>query len=120
MATASDSDLSSLPDDAILSLLTSGKLKPYTLEQHMPAARAVSLRAQHLLPSHEVPHQHYPDYERAARSCCENVVGYVPVPLGLAGPLLMDGTRFNVPIATTEGALVASLSRGCRAVEMRC
>ncbi len=55
-------------------------------------------------------------YEAARGRCCENVVGVVPVPLGLAGPLALGGRTFHVPLATTEGALVASVSRGCRAL----
>jgi hydroxymethylglutaryl-CoA reductase (NADPH) len=51
-----------------------------------------------------------------AKGTCENVVGFVGVPLGLAGPLKIQGVHargdFIVPLATTEGALVASFSRG--------
>ncbi|MGW2051331.1 phosphotransferase [Streptomyces sp. NPDC001858] len=50
----------------------------------------------------------------------ENFVGCVEVPVGLAGPLLFvgDAARGSLvaPLATTEGALVASASRGARAV----
>jgi hydroxymethylglutaryl-CoA reductase (NADPH) len=50
----------------------------------------------------------------------ENFIGAVQVPLGLAGPLRVNGEHaqgdFYVPLATTEGTLVASYSRGMRVV----
>ena len=53
------------------------------------------------------------DYSRVMGACCKNVVGYVPLPLGIAGPLNIDGELFPIPMATAEGTLVASTSRGC-------
>ena len=50
------------------------------------------------------------------RGNVENLVGFAQVPVGLAGPLLVDTTAGRrevlVPLATTEGAMVASYSRG--------
>src|SRR6188508_2835390 len=51
----------------------------------------------------------------AARGKIENLVGFAQVPLGIAGPLAVDTSRgpreLLVPMATTEGAMVASYSR---------
>ncbi|PKI67328.1 hypothetical protein CRG98_012277 [Punica granatum] len=56
------------------------------------------------------------DYESVLGQCCEMPVGYVVVPVGVAGPLLLDGREYTVPMATTEGCLVASTNRGCKAI----
>jgi len=56
------------------------------------------------------------DYSKVFGVCCENVLGYVPVPMGYAGPLLVDGNTYYIPLATTEGCLVASTNRGCSAL----
>ena len=63
----------------------------------------------------EVPYTNY-DYARVLGACCENVIGYMPIPLGIAGPLKIDGQLFPIPMATAEGTLVASTSRGCKAL----
>ncbi len=48
----------------------------------------------------------------------ENFMGVAQVPIGVAGPVLIDGEHakgeFYVPMATAEGTLVASYSRGMR------
>lgn len=63
------------------------------------------------------------DYTREPQPAhCENRIGSIQIPLGVAGPLLVKGQAITAqepvyaPMATTEGALVASTSRGCRAL----
>ncbi|MDH3812788.1 MAG: hydroxymethylglutaryl-CoA reductase [Gammaproteobacteria bacterium] len=50
----------------------------------------------------------------------ENFIGTAQVPIGIAGPLKMAGEHaqgdFYIPLATTEGTLVASYSRGMRVI----
>uniref|UniRef100_A0A2P2JIG8 3-hydroxy-3-methylglutaryl coenzyme A reductase n=1 Tax=Rhizophora mucronata TaxID=61149 RepID=A0A2P2JIG8_RHIMU len=56
------------------------------------------------------------DYDSILGQCCEMPVGYVQIPVGIAGPLLLDGFEYSIPMATTEGCLVASTNRGCKAI----
>ena len=66
------------------------------------------------------------------RGIIENHVTTLPVPMAVAGPLLIDGTyakgEFVVPVCTVEGTLVLSMTRGmmafaesggCRTVHLR-
>ncbi|MBI3380206.1 hydroxymethylglutaryl-CoA reductase [Candidatus Gottesmanbacteria bacterium] len=61
-----------------------------------------------------------PDLEKAQFTNCENMIGAIQIPLGVAGPLLINGQYvkgdYYLPLATTEGAFVASVSRGCKAI----
>lgn len=57
----------------------------------------------------------------AATHNCENMIGAAQVPMGVAGPLKILDLRSQIrdvylPLATTEGALVASVSRGSKAI----
>lgn len=56
------------------------------------------------------------DYSSVLGQCCEMVIGHVQIPVGVAGPLLLDDCEYMVPMATTEGCLVASTNRGCKAI----
>ena len=51
---------------------------------------------------------------------CESFVGVAQVPIGLAGPLRINGEHaqgdFLIPMATTEGTLVASYNRGMKLI----
>jgi hydroxymethylglutaryl-CoA reductase (NADPH) len=56
------------------------------------------------------------DYEMVMGACAESVIGYMTIPLGAVGPLKLDGKEYMIPMATTEGCLVASTNRGCSAL----
>ncbi len=63
------------------------------------------------------------DEQVAAARNCENMIGIAQIPLGIAGPLKVqspkgDGRQYYIPLATTEGALVASVNRGCKAITL--
>ena len=59
---------------------------------------------------------HRDEYQRNI----ENMIGTVKVPVGIAGPLQVNGTHaegaYKIPLATTEATLVASYHRGCRLI----
>jgi hydroxymethylglutaryl-CoA reductase (NADPH) len=63
------------------------------------------------------------DENLAGQKNCENLVGQISLPVGLAGPVsatlkvkgqIIPLTNLFLPLATTEGALVASLNRGAK------
>ncbi|BFY97963.1 hypothetical protein BsWGS_01004 [Bradybaena similaris] len=120
----SDSGAAALTDEEVKVLVRSRDIPAYKLETILANhTRGVAIRRQmleELLPSkialNSLPFLNY-DYKYVDGACCENVIGYVPVPVGVAGPLLLDGGLYHVPMATTEGCLVASTNRGCRALE---
>ncbi len=125
-------------NDTELSHLTvRGKIPGYALEKTLENAtvmtrlasltRAVKIRrvlvsrtpatieTSNLLESSKLPYLNY-NYENVHGACCENVIGYMPIPVGVAGPMIIDGQHYYLPMATTEGVLVASTNRGCKAI----
>ncbi len=57
-----------------------------------------------------------------AKGNCEHFTGVAQVPLGFAGPLKIDGEHaqgeFLIPLATSEGTLVASYNRGMKVLNL--
>jgi len=58
--------------------------------------------------------------ETAAGKNCEQMIGVMKLPLAIVGPLSFKGKQEEVmvPLATTEGALVASVQRGTKAIAL--
>lgn len=119
-----EGDVRTLKNKEIASLVVNGKLPLYALEKKLSdTTRAVAVRRKALanladapvLTTDRLPYKHY-DYDRVFGACCENVIGYMPLPVGVIGPLIIDGASYHIPMATTEGCLVASAMRGCKAI----
>ena len=126
-----------LNDKELLGLTVRGKIAGYALEKTLDSpkrmtklqslTRAVKIRrglvsrtpataeTTSLLEHSKFPYRDY-NYENVHGACCENVIGYLPLPCGVAGPMVIDGQSYFLPMATTEGVLVASTNRGCKAI----
>nr|AQT00803.1 hydroxymethylglutaryl-CoA reductase [Osmanthus fragrans] len=108
-------------DEDIIKSVVEGKTPSYSLESKLgDTRRAAALRREALQRISGKSLTGLPlegfDYDAILGQCCEMPVGYVQIPVGIAGPLLLDGREFSVPMATTEGCLVASTNRGCKAI----
>ncbi|KAL2322196.1 hypothetical protein Fmac_026575 [Flemingia macrophylla] len=108
-------------DDIIVDSVMNGSVPSYALEARLgDCRRAAAIRREALHRATGRSLAGLPldgfDYEAILGQCCEMPVGYVQVPVGVAGPLLLDGAEYTVPMATTEGCLVASTNRGCKAI----
>nr|AYJ77182.1 3-hydroxy-3-methylglutaryl coenzyme A reductase [Dysphania schraderiana] len=108
-------------DDSLVQSVLDGTLPSYTLETRLKdcykaavirreAVQRITGRSLEGLPLDGF------DYESILNKCCEMPIGYVQIPVGVAGPLLLDGCEYTVPMATTEGCLVASTNRGFKAI----
>ena len=117
-----------MTDEEVVALSMRGKIPGYALEKTLKdLTRAVKIRRSiisrtkatseitNILERSKLPFEGY-NWATVLGVCCENVIGYMPLPVGVAGPLVIDGKSYFIPMATTEGVLVASTSRGCKAI----
>jgi hydroxymethylglutaryl-CoA reductase (NADPH) len=85
-----------------------GYAQPYVQRRRQWLEQRTGCRLDHI-GAHSIPGDEM-------RGNIENPVGAAQMPLGVAGPLQINGTNahgvFYVPLATTEGALVRSYERG--------
>ncbi|GLJ22296.1 hypothetical protein SUGI_0419490 [Cryptomeria japonica] len=110
-------------DGDIAAAVCNGTVASYSLESSLgdcKRAASVRRRALEIMTGRSLdglPLEGF-DYQSILGQCCEMPVGYVQIPVGVAGPLVVNGSEYMVPMATTEGCLVASTNRGCKAILM--
>jgi hydroxymethylglutaryl-CoA reductase (NADPH) len=108
-------------DEEIVKSVVSGSIPSYSLESRLVDCRkaaAIRRSAVQMITGKSLeglPLEGF-DYDSILGQCCEMPIGFVQIPVGVAGPLLLDGVEYTVPMATTEGCLVASTNRGCKAI----
>ena len=100
-----------------------GELRLHELDDHADPGVAAAAR-RHLVESEtDASLDSVGDYgfpAARAEPNIENMIGAVQVPMGVAGPVAVDGGAADgeayLPLATTEGALLASVNRGCSVI----
>jgi hydroxymethylglutaryl-CoA reductase (NADPH) len=116
-------DAASLREDTIRSLVD-GRRRFHELPSDYRATEAAAIRREALericdVRLDAIGHHSF-DTTRAAQRNCENMIGVAQIPMGVVGPLTVRGEHIDgdvwVPMATTEGALLASINRGCAAI----
>ncbi|MDG5776410.1 hydroxymethylglutaryl-CoA reductase (NADPH) [Haloarculaceae archaeon H-GB2-1] len=109
--------------DDLAARVREGDLRLYELEEHADADTAAAARR--LLLAEETGADlstvgEYAFDADVAESNVENMIGAAQIPMGVVGPLPVDGSaadgEYQLPLATTEGALIASVNRGVSAI----
>ena len=101
-----------------------GDVRFHEIEEHADADTAAAARRRLVAETADADVDALGEYAFDAAdahgSNIENMIGAVQVPMGVAGPVAIDGGALSgeryLPLATTEGALVASINRGCSVV----
>jgi hydroxymethylglutaryl-CoA reductase (NADPH) len=117
-------DLAFTVEDSMASDAPRAETLPYDKEANQ-SPEIIRARQEFLARKTGVTLQHVSHYSiepGTTRGNVENFTGVAQVPIGFAGPLLVNGEHaqgeFYVPLATTEGTLVASYNRGIKALNL--
>lgn len=110
-------------EDAIISKLKKGEIRLHEVENYTDGdiEKATTIRRKFIEEDTKTQLNnigHYSmDMAITASRNIENPIGCASLPLGIVGPLQVNGEfaqgEYYLPLATTEGALVASVNRGC-------
>ena len=109
--------------EELVAAVRDGELRLHELEAHADADAAAAARRRLLTEETGADLETVGAYAFDAADAgpnVENALGAAQVPMGVVGPIRVDGGAVDgakyLPLATTEGALVASVNRGCAAI----
>jgi hydroxymethylglutaryl-CoA reductase (NADPH) len=107
----------------LAAMVREGDLRIHELEDHADHETAAAARRRLLEAETDAELDAVGDFTFDAAEAdpnVENLVGGAQIPMGVAGPVTVDGGaaegEYYLPMATTEGALIASVNRGMRAI----
>ncbi|MBE6510006.1 MAG: hydroxymethylglutaryl-CoA reductase (NADPH) [Methanobrevibacter sp.] len=108
----------------IIDKLLNGEMKLYQVDREVSAKEATDIRREFLERKYSINLDNISNYtldmERASARNIENSIGVLQLPMGIAGPLKINGDNCKrevfIPLATSEGALVASINRGASTI----
>ena len=108
----------------IVDKLLQGEMKLYQVDSEVDAKTATDIRRKFLEKKYNINLENISNYsldmEKANARNIENSIGVLQIPMGIAGPLKINGEfcqrEVFVPLATSEGALVASINRGASTI----
>ncbi|KZX16476.1 hydroxymethylglutaryl-CoA reductase (NADPH) [Methanobrevibacter curvatus] len=108
----------------LVTKLINKELKLYQIDELVSAKDATDIRRKFIEELTESNLETIGDFsidmEIASKKNIENSIGTIQIPIGVAGPLKINGNyakgEFFVPLATSEGALVASINRGASVI----
>ncbi|RJX48500.1 hydroxymethylglutaryl-CoA reductase (NADPH) [Halonotius pteroides] len=108
---------------ALVERVEAGELRLHELTDHTDSDTAAVVRRQVVEAESDANCEAIGDYgfpAEVAEPNIENMIGTVQVPLGVVGPVDINGAALDderyLPLATTEGALLASVNRGCSVI----
>jgi len=112
--------------DELVKKVVRGEVGFHDVQKFTDAGNAVEVRRRALEELTKAKLEHMGKYSIdlgfATNRNIDNPIGVTQVPVGVAGPVKVNGEyakgEFYVPLATTEGALVASVNRGMRAITL--
>ena len=111
--------------EEIIQKLLNGEMKLYQIDKYTKdATEALDIRREFIATktSSDLTNigSYTLDMNQAMKKNIENPIGTIQIPIGVVGPLKVNGENglkeYYVPLATSEGALLASVNRGASAI----